>query len=107
MPSVWATLVAGVGFLPTFVYWQAGNTRESPDATRYLRRLGLQSLCNVGAAIVAFATIALLPLMFLYAGGVRAIVDPRGAADRTAGDRQWCVGASCRHYRRQVAWRRS
>ncbi|WP_197079871.1 MFS transporter [Mycobacterium haemophilum] len=76
-PWIWATLVAGVGFLATFVYWQAVNTGEPLIPLNIFGDRDF-SLCNVGAAIVAFATMALLPLMF-YAQAVCGLSPTRSA----------------------------
>ena len=71
-------IVAGVGFMSAFVYWQSMNTREP------LIPLGIFgdrdfSLCNVGVAIIAFATTAMmLPLTF-YAQAVCGLSPTRSA----------------------------
>jgi EmrB/QacA subfamily drug resistance transporter len=63
-PWVWATIVAGVGCMSVFVYWQAANTREPLIPLDIFGDRDF-SLCNAGVAIIAFATTAMmLPLMF-------------------------------------------
>lgn len=76
-PWIWATLVAGVGFLATFVYWQVANAREPLIPLGLFSDLDF-SLCNVGVAVVAFATMALLPLTF-YAQAVCGLSPTRAA----------------------------
>jgi hypothetical protein len=68
-PWVWAMIVAGLGFMSVFVYWQSINAGEP------LIPLGIFadrdfSLCNAGVAVTAFAmTAVMLPLpFFLHAG---------------------------------------
>jgi EmrB/QacA subfamily drug resistance transporter len=63
-PWIWATFVAGLGFMTTFVYWQSVNTRE-PLIPLHIFRDRDFSLCNIGVAITAFAiTGMMLPLTF-------------------------------------------
>ncbi|WP_082964239.1 MFS transporter [Mycobacterium sp. E796] len=68
-PWVWAMIVAGVGCMSVFVYWQAANTREPLIPLRVFadRDFGL---CNAGVAVTAFAmTAMMLPLPFFLQGG--------------------------------------
>jgi EmrB/QacA subfamily drug resistance transporter len=68
-PWVWAMIVAGIGFMSVFVYWQAVNTREPLIPLRIFadRDFGL---CNAGVAVTAFAMTALmLPLPFFLQAG--------------------------------------
>jgi EmrB/QacA subfamily drug resistance transporter len=68
-PWVWAMIVAGVGFMSVFVYWQAVNTREPLIPLRIFadRDFGL---CNAGVAVTAFAmTAMMLPLPFFLQAG--------------------------------------
>ncbi|TVS88514.1 MFS transporter [Mycobacterium helveticum] len=77
-PWIWAMLVAGVGCMTAFVYWQWVNAREP------LIPLGIFgdrdfSLCNVGVAVVSFAaTGMMLPLTF-YAQAVCGLSPMRSA----------------------------
>lgn len=68
-PWVWAMIVAGVGCMSVFVYWQAVNTREPLIPLRIFadRDFGL---CNAGVAVTAFAmTAMMLPLPFFLQAG--------------------------------------
>ncbi|BBX95582.1 MFS transporter [Mycobacterium lacus] len=77
-PWIWAVIVAGVGFLSTFIYWQALNTRE-PLIPLDILDYRNYSLCNVGVAITAFAmTGMVLPLTF-YAQAVCGLSPTRSA----------------------------
>jgi EmrB/QacA subfamily drug resistance transporter len=77
-PWIWAMLVAGVGFMTAFVYWQAVNTREPLIPLDVFSDRDF-SLCNVGVAITAFATTAtMLPLTF-YAQAVCGLSPTRSA----------------------------
>nr|BBX81125.1 MFS transporter [Mycobacterium florentinum] len=63
-PWIWATIVAGIGFVSAFVYWQSVNAREPliPLAVFTDRDF---SLCSVGVGITSFAATALiLPVTF-------------------------------------------
>jgi EmrB/QacA subfamily drug resistance transporter len=63
-PWIWAMIVAGVGCMSAFVYWQALNTRE-PLIPLHIFGDRDFGLCNAGVAIIAFATTAMvLPVMF-------------------------------------------
>jgi EmrB/QacA subfamily drug resistance transporter len=63
-PWIWATIVAGAGFLSAFAYWQAVNTREPLIPLDVFADRDF-SLCNVGVAITSFASTAMmLPLTF-------------------------------------------
>lgn len=63
-PWIWAMIVAGVGCMSVFVYWQAVNTREPLIPLDIFADRDF-SLCSAGVAIIAFATTAtMLPLMF-------------------------------------------
>jgi EmrB/QacA subfamily drug resistance transporter len=77
-PWIWAMLVAGVGCMSVFVYWQAVNTGEPliPLDIFGDRDFGL---CNIGVAITAFATTAMmLPLTF-YTQAVCGLSPTRSA----------------------------
>ena len=77
-PWIWAVIVAGIGFVATFVYWQSVNPREPllPLAVFGDRNF---SLCNVGAAIIAFATTAMMLPMTFYAQVVCGLSPTRSA----------------------------
>ncbi|WP_207544157.1 MFS transporter [Mycobacterium alsense] len=77
-PWIWAMIVAGVGFVWAFVYWQSVNSGEPliPLAIFADRDF---SLCNAGVAVVSFvATALMLPLTF-YAQGVCGLSPTRSA----------------------------
>lgn len=77
-PWIWALVVAGVGFMTSFVFWQSVNSHEPliPLAIFGDRDF---SLCNVGVAIVSFtATAMMLPLTF-YAQAVCGLSPTRSA----------------------------
>lgn len=77
-PWIWAMIVAGIGFMTVFVFWQSMNTDEPliPLAIFGDRDFGL---CNVGVAIVSFAATAMmLPLTF-YAQAVCGLSPTRSA----------------------------
>lgn len=77
-PWIWAVLVAGVGFMWAFAYWQSINRRSPLIPLRIFRDRDF-SLCNVGVGIIAFATTAMmLPLTF-YAQGVCGLSPTRSA----------------------------
>ena len=77
-PWIWATIVAGAGFVSVFVYWQSVNTREPLIPLKMFadRDFGLS---NAGVAVVSFAfTAMMLPLTF-YAQAVCALSPTRSA----------------------------
>lgn len=77
-PWIWAMIVAGVGFMSVFAYWQSVNTGEPliPLDIFGDRDFGL---CSVGVAIVSFgATAMMLPLTF-YAQAVCGLSPTRSA----------------------------
>ena len=77
-PWIWAVIVAGVGFMSTFVYWQAVNTREPLIPLNIFRDRNF-SLCNAGVTVTAFSTTAMmLPLTF-YAQTVCGLSPTRSA----------------------------
>jgi EmrB/QacA subfamily drug resistance transporter len=77
-PWIWAVIVAGVGFMSTFVYWQAVNTREPLIPLNIFRDRNF-SLCNAGVTVTGFATTAMmLPLTF-YAQTVCGLSPTRSA----------------------------
>lgn len=77
-PWIWAVLVAGIGFMAAFVYWQSINTREPLIPLDIFRDRDF-SLSNLGVAVIGFATTAMiLPLMF-YAQAVCGLSPTRSA----------------------------
>lgn len=77
-PWIWAVLVAGVGFMTAFVYWQSIN-RSAPLVPLEMFRDRDFSLCNVGVAIIGFGSTAMmLPLTF-YAQSVCGLSPTRSA----------------------------
>ena len=77
-PWIWAVLVAGVGFLTGFIYWQSVNTQEPLVPLDIFRDRNF-SLANVGVAVIGFAVTAMiLPLMF-YAQAVCGLSPTRSA----------------------------
>ena len=77
-PWIWAMIVAGVGFVSAFVYWQSVNTGEPLIPLEIFgdRDFGL---CNAGVAVVSFAATAMmLPLTF-YAQAVCGLSPTRSA----------------------------
>ncbi|QLL06221.1 MFS transporter [Mycobacterium vicinigordonae] len=77
-PWIWAVLVAGVGFMTAFVYWQSIN-RHSPLVPLRIFADRDFSLSNVGVAIISFASTAMmLPLTF-YAQSVCGLSPTRSA----------------------------
>lgn len=77
-PWIWAMIVAGIGFMTVFVFWQSMNTAEPliPLVIFGDRDFGL---CNVGVAIISFAATAMmLPLTF-YAQAVCGLSPTRSA----------------------------
>ncbi|MBW0018646.1 MAG: MFS transporter [Mycobacterium sp.] len=68
-PWIWAVIVAGLGLMAAFGYWQLINASEPLIPLRIFADRDF-SLCNVGVALTAFATTAMmLPLTF-YTQGV-------------------------------------
>ncbi len=77
-PWIWAVLVAGVGFMSVFIYWQAVNHR-APLVPLSMFRDRDFSLCNIGVGIISFASTAMmLPLTF-YAQSVCGLSPTRSA----------------------------
>jgi len=77
-PWIWAVIVAGIGFMATFVYWQSVNIRE-PLIPLHIFGDRNFSLCNVGVAIIAFATTAMMLAMTFYAQAVCGLSPTRSA----------------------------
>jgi EmrB/QacA subfamily drug resistance transporter len=77
-PWIWAVLVAGIGFMTAFVYWQSVSTQEPLIPLDMFRDRNF-SLSNVAAVVIAFvATAMILPLMF-YAQAVCGLSPTRSA----------------------------
>jgi MFS family permease len=77
-PWIWAVLVAGIGFMTAFVYWQSISTFEPLIPLDIFRSRNF-SLCNAAAVVIAFAaTGMILPLMF-YAQAVCGLSPTRSA----------------------------
>jgi hypothetical protein len=77
-PWIWAMIVAGIGFMTAFVYWQSVNTRE-PLIPLVIFADRDFSLCNAGVAIISFgATAMMLPLTF-FAQAVCGLSPTRSA----------------------------
>lgn len=77
-PWIWALIVAGVGFMTAFAFWQALNAHE-PLIPLIIFGDRDFSLCNVGVAIISFtATAMMLPLTF-YAQTVCGLSPARSA----------------------------
>jgi EmrB/QacA subfamily drug resistance transporter len=77
-PWIWAVIVAGIGFMTTFVYWQSVNPREPLIPLDIFGDRNF-SLCNVGAAIIAFTTTAMILPMAFYAQAVCGLSPTRSA----------------------------
>ncbi|CAM4462904.1 Spectinomycin tetracycline efflux pump [Mycobacterium basiliense] len=77
-PWIWAILVAGVGCMAMFIYWQSVNQRAPLIPLKIFRDRDF-SLCSIGVAITAFATTAMmLPLTF-YAQSAYGLSPTRAA----------------------------
>lgn len=77
-PWIWAMIVAGIGFMTVFVFWQSMNTDE-PLIPLVIFRDRDFGLCNAGVAVVSFAATAMmLPLTF-YAQAVCGLSPTRSA----------------------------
>ncbi len=77
-PWIWAVLVAGIGFMTAFVYWQSVSTQEPLIPLDIFRDRDF-SLSNVAAVVIALAaTGMILPLMF-YAQAVCGLSPTRSA----------------------------
>lgn len=80
---IWATVVAGVGFIAAFVYWQWVNADNEPLIPLRIFRDRDFTLSNLGIATIGFVVTAMiLPVMF-YAQAVCGL-SPTGAALLTA-----------------------
>jgi EmrB/QacA subfamily drug resistance transporter len=77
-PGIWAVIVAGVGFMAAFVYWQSMHRGEPLIPLRIFFDRDF-SVCSVGVAIVAFATTAVILPVAFYAQGVCGLSPTRSA----------------------------
>lgn len=77
-PWIWAVMVAGIGFMTGFVYWQSINRHEPLIPLEIFRDRDF-SLANLAGVVIGFAATAMmLPLMF-YAQGVCGLSPTRSA----------------------------
>jgi EmrB/QacA subfamily drug resistance transporter len=77
-PWIWAVIVAGVGFMAVFIYWQSINTHEPLIPLDIFRDRDF-SLSSLAVAVIGFvATAMVLPLMF-YAQAVCGLSPTRSA----------------------------
>ncbi|OHV04377.1 MFS transporter [Mycobacterium talmoniae] len=77
-PWIWAVMVAGIGCMVMFGYWQAINRHEPLVPLRVFTDRDF-SLSNLGVAVIGFASVALMfPVMF-YAQGVCGLSPTRAA----------------------------
>jgi MFS family permease len=77
-PWIWAVLVAGIGFMSAFIYWQSVSAHEPLIPLDIFRDRDF-SLSNAAAMVIAFAvTGMILPLMF-YAQAVCGLSPTRSA----------------------------
>ncbi|VBA60663.1 DHA2 family efflux MFS transporter permease subunit [Mycobacterium attenuatum] len=77
-PWIWAVLVAGVGFMSAFVYWQSLG-RRAPLIPLAIFRNRDFTLCTVGVAITAYATTAMMVPLIFYAQSVCGLSPFRAA----------------------------
>ncbi len=77
-PWIWAVIVAGIGFMTAFVYWQSINADEPLIPLEIFRDRDF-SLANLAGAVIGLvATAMVLPLMF-YAQAVCGLSPTRSA----------------------------
>jgi EmrB/QacA subfamily drug resistance transporter len=77
-PWIWAVIVAGIGFMVMFVYWQSINRGEPLIPLDIFRDRNF-SLANLAVVVIGFAATAMiLPLMF-YAQAVCGLSPTRSA----------------------------
>jgi EmrB/QacA subfamily drug resistance transporter len=77
-PWIWALIVAGVGCMSVFVYWQAVNTRE-PLIPLHMFADRDFSLSNAGVAITSFAMTAMMVPLPFYLQAVCGLSPTRSA----------------------------
>jgi EmrB/QacA subfamily drug resistance transporter len=77
-PWIWAVLVAGIGLMTGFVYWQSISSSEPLIPLEIFRDRGY-TLANVAGVVIGFAATSMfLPLMF-YTQGVCGLSPTRSA----------------------------
>lgn len=77
-PWIWGMVVAGLGFVAAFVYWQSVNPGDPLIPLQIFRDRDF-SLSNLGISVIGFAVTAMiLPLMF-YAQAVAGLSPTRAA----------------------------
>ncbi len=77
-PWIWALIVAGIGCMTGFVYWQSVNADEPLIPLEIFRDRDF-GLCNVGVAIVSFAATAMILPVTFYAQEVCGLSPTRSA----------------------------
>lgn len=77
-PWIWAMIVAGIGFVSVFVYWQSVSSSEPLVPLAIFRDRDF-TLCNIGVAITAFATTGLMLPVTFYAQTVCGLSPARSA----------------------------
>ncbi len=77
-PWIWALIVAGLGFMSVFAYWQLMNPGEPLIPLRIFGDPDF-SLSTVGVAIVSFAATAIMVPLPFYAQGVCGLSPIRSA----------------------------
>lgn len=77
-PGIWAVIVAGIGLMAAFAYWQSVNRREPLIPLRMFVDRDF-SLCSVGVGIVAFASTAMMLPVAFYAQQVCGLSPTRSA----------------------------
>ena len=73
-----ACIMAGIGLITAFVYWQAVNSDEPLIPLEIFRDRDF-GLCNVGVAVVPFAATAMVLPVTFYAQGVCGLSPTRSA----------------------------
>lgn len=77
-PWIWAVIVAGIGLMTAFVYWQSIN-RAEPLIPLHIFADRNFSVANVAVAVIGFVSVAMMfPVMF-YAQGVCGLSPTRSA----------------------------
>jgi EmrB/QacA subfamily drug resistance transporter len=77
-PWIWAMIVAGVGFMSVFVYWQLLNRGEPLIPLEIFGDRDFRA-CNVGVAIVSFVSTAIMVPLPFYAQAVCGLSPIRSA----------------------------
>ena len=77
-PWIWALIVAGTGFMSVFVHWQLLNKGEPLIPLEIFGDRDFRA-CNVGVAIVSFASTALMVPLPFYAQAVCGLSPIRSA----------------------------